>query len=70
MSRTLWVGLMLIGLAACGGGSKKPATAKSASHVAAKPAARATNRKATQSKTRRKATAADTSASRNPLTNH
>ncbi len=72
MSRTVFVGLALIGLAACGGGDKKPATARRAVHGAAKPAAaHRTKSKAAPSKTRRKTSATrDTAGQRNPLTNH
>lgn len=72
MSRTVLVGLALIGLAACGGGDKKPAPARSTVHGAGKPAAaHRTKSKTAPSKTRRKTTAArDTAGQRNPLTNH
>jgi hypothetical protein len=72
MSRTVFVGLALIGLAACGGGDKKPAPARGAVHGAAKPvAAHRTKSKAAPSKSKRKTTAArDTAGQRNPLTNH
>ncbi len=70
MSRTVFVGLALIGLAACGGGDKKPATARTATHAAAAHRTK-TKSKAPPSKTRRKTAAArDTSSQRNPLTNH
>ena len=69
MSRTVLVGLALIGLAACGGGDKKPAPARSTVHGPA--AAHRTKSKTAPSKTRRKTTAArDTAGQRNPLTNH
>ena len=71
MSRTVFVGLALIGLAACGGGDKKPAPARSAVHGAAKPAAaRHGKGKAAPSKRRQSAAARDTAGQRNPLTNH
>jgi hypothetical protein len=72
MSRTVFVGLALIGLVACGGGHKKPATARSAAHAVAKPAAaRRGKGKAAPAKSRRQSAAArDTAGQRNPLTNH
>jgi hypothetical protein len=71
MSRTVFVGLALIGLVACGGGHKRPATARSAAHGTAKPvAARRTKGKAAPAKSRRQTAARDTAGQRNPLTNH
>lgn len=76
MSRTTVVGVLVIAMAACGGGKQQAAPAVTHRSVASAPTAhrKATRPVATSARAKqRKRTAAaqkDTSQSRNPLTNH
>ncbi len=70
MPRTLLVGLALIALAACGGGSHEGRAARAQARARTPVAAKSTTTKAGAPVKRKAGAKPDTAGQRNPLVNH